>query len=59
VGHAALLASALEQTLGGALPVGVRTWDGGRTGPDTGPTVVVNNRLEENRMGVDHIVAVA
>jgi len=49
----------LEQTLGDALPVGVRTWDGGRTGPDTGPTVVVNNRLEENRMGVDHIVAVA
>lgn len=44
MGDAALLAGASEQALGAALPVGVRTWDGGSAGPDTGPTVIVDNR---------------
>jgi cyclopropane-fatty-acyl-phospholipid synthase len=50
VGETALLAGALEQALGGALPVGVRTWDGGSAGPGTGPTVVVNNRRALRRV---------
>lgn len=50
MGNARYLASALEQALGGALPVGVRTWDGGHAGPDTGPTVVVNNRRALRRL---------
>src|SRR5262245_36662694 len=50
VGNAALLAGALEQALGGALPVGVRTWDGGSAGPDAGPKVVVNNRRALRRL---------
>jgi cyclopropane-fatty-acyl-phospholipid synthase len=50
VGDAACLAGALERALGGALPVGVRTWDGGHAGPDTGPVVVVNNRRALRRL---------
>jgi cyclopropane-fatty-acyl-phospholipid synthase len=50
VGDARYLASALEQALGGALPVGVRTWDGGCAGPDTGPTVVLRNRRALRRL---------
>jgi cyclopropane-fatty-acyl-phospholipid synthase len=50
VGDASYLAGALEQALGGTLPVGVRTWDGGLAGPDTGPTVVLNNRRALRRL---------
>jgi cyclopropane-fatty-acyl-phospholipid synthase len=50
VGNAFFLARALEQALGGALPVGVRTWDGGRVGPDTLPAVVLNNRRALRRL---------
>lgn len=50
MGDASYLASALEQALGGALPVGVRTWDGGLAGPDTGPTVVLTNRRAVRRL---------
>lgn len=50
MGNARYLADALEQALGGALPVGVRTWDGGGAGPDTGPTVVLRNRRALRRL---------
>jgi cyclopropane-fatty-acyl-phospholipid synthase len=50
VGNALFLARALEQALGGALPVGVRTWDGGHVGPDTGPVVVLDNRRALRRL---------
>jgi len=50
VGNALFLARALEQALGGALPVGVRTWDGGHAGPDTGPVVVIDNRRALRRL---------
>ncbi|TDV53720.1 SAM-dependent methyltransferase [Actinophytocola oryzae] len=50
MGNALHLVRALEEALGGALPVGVRTWDGGRAGPDTGPTVVINNRRALRRL---------
>jgi cyclopropane-fatty-acyl-phospholipid synthase len=41
---------AVEQVLGGVLPVGVRAWDGSRAGPDTGPTLVLNNRRALRRL---------
>ena len=50
MGNALFLARALEQALGGALPVGVRTWDGGHAGPDTGPVVVIDNRRALRRL---------
>lgn len=50
MGNALYLARALEQALGGALPVGVRTWDGGSAGPGTGPVVVLNNRRALRRL---------
>jgi cyclopropane-fatty-acyl-phospholipid synthase len=50
VGYAVYLARVVEQALGGALPVGVRTWDGDSAGSATGPTVVVNNRRALRRL---------
>ncbi|MEC3977679.1 cyclopropane-fatty-acyl-phospholipid synthase family protein [Amycolatopsis sp. H20-H5] len=38
------LASFAERLLGGPLPVGLRTWDGARVGPQDAPTVVLKNR---------------
>lgn len=50
MGNASRLMGAVEQVLGGALPVGVRAWDGSRAGPDTGPTLVLNNRRALRRL---------
>ncbi|RSN32870.1 SAM-dependent methyltransferase [Amycolatopsis sp. WAC 04169] len=44
------LAPFVERLLGGALPVGLRTWDGVRTGPPDAPTVVLRNRRALRRL---------
>ncbi len=44
------LASFAEQLLGGQLPVGLRTWDGTRAGPEDAPTVVLRNRRALRRL---------
>ena len=50
MGNASRLMGAVEQVLGGALPVGVRAWDGSRAGPDTGPVLVLTNRRALRRL---------
>ncbi|MGW5704358.1 class I SAM-dependent methyltransferase [Amycolatopsis japonica] len=44
------LAPFVERLLGGALPVGLRTWDGVRAGPPDAPTVVLHNRRALRRL---------
>ncbi|MFF1607927.1 class I SAM-dependent methyltransferase [Amycolatopsis sp. NPDC058278] len=44
------LASFAAKLLGGPLPVGLRTWDGTRTGPENAPTVVLRNRRALRRL---------
>ncbi|QWF77009.1 SAM-dependent methyltransferase [Amycolatopsis sp. CA-230715] len=44
------LAKYTASLLGGALPVGLRTWDGGRAGPRDGPVVVLKNRRALRRL---------
>ncbi|ONF74240.1 SAM-dependent methyltransferase [Amycolatopsis keratiniphila] len=44
------LAPFVERLLGGALPVGLRTWDGVRAGPPDAPTVVLRNRRALRRL---------
>ncbi|NUP21597.1 MAG: methyltransferase domain-containing protein [Streptomycetaceae bacterium] len=40
----------LEQVLGAPLPVGIRAWDGSRSGPPGAPTLVVRNRRAVRRL---------
>ncbi len=42
--HAHRISGFVEELLGTALPIGIRTWDGARVGPDDGPTVVLRSR---------------
>ncbi|MFB9683633.1 class I SAM-dependent methyltransferase [Amycolatopsis plumensis] len=44
------LASFAERLLGGPLPVGLRTWDGTRAGPDDAPALVLRNRRALRRL---------
>ncbi|MGW4065440.1 class I SAM-dependent methyltransferase [Amycolatopsis sp. NPDC004747] len=44
------LASFAAKLLGGPLPVGLRTWDGTRAGPEDAPTVVLRNRRALRRL---------
>ncbi|MGW3962405.1 class I SAM-dependent methyltransferase [Amycolatopsis sp. NPDC005003] len=44
------LASFTEKLLGGPLPVGLRTWDGTRAGPENAPTIVLRNRRALRRL---------
>ncbi|EOD64137.1 SAM-dependent methyltransferase [Amycolatopsis vancoresmycina] len=44
------LASFAEKLLGGPLPVGLRTWDGTRAGPEDAPVVVLRNRRALRRL---------
>ncbi|GHG26221.1 MULTISPECIES: SAM-dependent methyltransferase [Amycolatopsis] len=44
------LASFAGKLLGGPLPVGLRTWDGTRAGPDDAPTLVLRNRRALRRL---------
>ncbi|MEV6443193.1 cyclopropane-fatty-acyl-phospholipid synthase family protein [Amycolatopsis sp. NPDC051716] len=44
------LASFAAKLLGGPLPVGLRTWDGTRAGPENAPTVVLRNRRALRRL---------
>ncbi|WP_410616614.1 class I SAM-dependent methyltransferase [Amycolatopsis sp. lyj-109] len=45
-----LLASFAAKLLGGPLPVGLRTWDGTRAGPENAPTVVLRHRRALRRL---------
>ncbi|MCF3134319.1 SAM-dependent methyltransferase [Streptomyces olivochromogenes] len=47
---ASRLTSLAERLLGEPLPLGVRAWDGSRSGPPDAPTLVVRNRRALRRM---------